>query len=126
MDYNELINTLASSCIDELYAPNSKNLTALVKRQHKQDAENYKKIDPEKMSPDEVQRRLKNSVKEFKTREYAENKGIPLNCSVHEKAARIRECVGMMMDICPITVVGAEHPAKLEAEKKKKKKDKDK
>lgn len=49
------------------------------------------------------------------------NPNITLNRSMQEKAQRIRECVGMIMDVAPIMPVGQEHPAKKEADKKRKK-----
>ena len=120
--YKQLVNKLAEDCISELYgAHNPKTLTAVCQRQHKRGQEISKSIDPFTQSKEDVQKKLQDSVKEFKTREYAEKKAIPLNCSIQEKAQRIKECVGLIMDICPIMPVGQENPAKKEADKKNKK-----
>lgn len=125
MEYQELINKIVTDCINELYgAHNPITLTKLVKKQHKEDEEKYRKIDPEHQTPEEVQKGLQGCTTEFKTRMYAEKNKIPLNCSFPDKLKYIKETIATMMDAQPIQVVGKEHPAKENLKKEKEKKDK--
>ena len=125
MERKDLIIKIVEDCINELHGShNTRNLTALAKKHHKEDEENYRKIDPEHQTPDEVQHRLKGCVKEINTRVYAEKNKIPLNCSFRDKLNYIKETIAAMMDVQPIQVVGKEHPAKENLKKDKKKEDK--
>ena len=125
MERKDLIIKIVEDCINELHGShNTRNLTALAKKHHKEDEENYHKIDPEHQTPDEVQKRLKGCVKEINTRVYAEKNKIPLNCSFRDKLNYIKETIAGMFDFQPIQVVGKEHPAKENLKKDKKKEDK--
>lgn len=128
MEYKDLINQVVEDCINELYpAHNTKNLTALVRRQHKKDEEKYRKIDPEHQSKEEVQKGLQDCTTEFKTRMYAEKHKIPLNCSFKDKLNYIKEMVNSCTFMTPpIQVVGKDHPAKENLKKQEKKKKEDK
>ena len=121
MERKDLIIKIVEDCINELHGShNTRNLTALAKKHHKEDEENYHKIDPEHQTPDEVQHRLKGCVKEIKTKMYAEKNKIPLNCSFRDKLNYIKETIASMFDVQPIQVVGKDPMLK----KKKKKEDK--
>lgn len=126
MDIQEFVDKIIEDCINELYGShNTKNLTALARKQHKEDSEAYKKIDPEHQSKEEVQKGLQNCTTEFKTRMYAEKNRIPLNCNFRDKLRYIQEFVGgAFMDVQPIQVVGKDHPAKENIKKEKEKKNK--
>ena len=121
MERKDLIIKIVEDCINELHGShNTRNLTALAKKQHKEDEENYREIDPEHQTPDEVQHRLKGCVKEIKTKMYAEKNKIPLNCSFRDKLNYIKETIASMFDVQPIQVVGKDPMLK----KNKKKGDK--
>lgn len=117
--YQELVRSIAEQCINELYPANFKNVRKVIQRSHKKAQELA-----DKNSEQWTEKDLKDSVKEFGQQIYAEKKfKQPINCSFRDKLNYIKEMVGSMMDVCPIQVVGKDHPAKENLKKQKEKKD---
>ena len=122
MDFEEqrkLVKEIAEECLYELYPANIENVKKVIQRSHKRATELAKN----KTSDKWTKKDMEDSVKEFGQQQYADRK-FALNCSFREKLNYIHELVGSMMDICPIQVVGKEHPAKENLKKQKDKKDK--
>lgn len=113
MNRKEIVKSIIEEVIDELCPATLNNVRKVIERSHKKAT----KLSQTKNPEDWNKRDMEDSVKEFKQRQYAEDK-FGVNCSFRDKLAYIKETIATMMDVQPIQVVGKEHPAKKEKKNK--------